>query len=412
MPITSPYEWMIYKSGSNYKLFRSNLATETESVIDTQTDLDTLWATMKTTMGSTNPATLFMRNAVYDYDTELTPPGVGFELVGENKLGVVLRPQGNISGFSTNSLEDITVRNLTLLTEHDTAYTQSLLKIKCNAISRPYFNFKDLKINHIVSSAKKQFGSGIGMEMTGASPAASYITCEDITVNGFQNTILLDSSGATGSPWVNEVHFIKVVGIHSFNFVKSNQLAGHDSFKWDFDKCAFQTTNVDGTTGDMFFLDDNATARHFGWNFDKSYFWDPVNTNKKYLKANNNCRINIRDSDPIDNRYMGGAGWDSTNKKWNSGARVKRSSYENSVSGFSVFNASGVASEFSVNPGKMHQNADECRIFVAPIGLDVAGIPWTVNETNRATNQFTVRFGRPPRQGTGNVVIYWEVSEW
>ena len=109
--IVSSPEFTIYKAGSNHKLFRSNLTDETAGVIDIQTDFDTLWSNLKTTVGA-NPATVAIRNGVYDYDTALTPTGSGFQIMGESKYDTVLRPQGNISAFSTNSLERISIRNL------------------------------------------------------------------------------------------------------------------------------------------------------------------------------------------------------------------------------------------------------------------------------------------------------------
>lgn len=406
-------EFVIYKAGSNHKLFRSNLTDETAGVIDIQSDFDTLWSNFKTTVGA-NPATVLLRNGVYDYDTTLTPTASGFQVFGESKYDTVLRPQGNISAFSTNSLERITIKNVKMLTELGATYTKKLLEVLVNGISRPYFNFEDLVLDHIQTSVRQQFGSAIGFQLTGANPAISWVTCRDILSNGFLNTILCDSNSGspTGNVWINDLTFERVSGIHSFNFVKTDQLSTHDSFKWDFHKCGWQTTFIDGTTGNMFDLDDNSGARHFVWTIDKCIMWDPVNTNKKFLKVNNNCRINIENCDPIDNRYMGGAGWDSTNERWNSGALVHRSSYHNRKQGISTQSGTGIATDFNINPGKLHQNADKCMIFIAPMHQDIRELPWSIPNSLVAANQFTVRFARPPRKGTNNVVIFWEVREF
>ena len=181
---------------------------------------------------------------------------------------------------------------------------------------------------------------------------------------------------------------------------------------YNFSHCGHQTTFVDGTTGHMFDLDDNSGARHFIWNIDKCIFWDPVNTTHKFLKVNTNARINLTDCDPIDNRYMGGAGWDATNERWNSGVTIKRSSYHNVKQGISTQSATGIATDFPINPGKLHQNADKCMIFISPMHQDIREIPWSIPNSLLSANQFTVRFARPPRKGTNNVIIFWEIREF
>lgn len=411
--IVSSPEFIIYKSGSNHKLFRSNLTDETAGVIDTQTDFDTLWSGFKTLVGS-NPATVEIRNGVYDYDTTLTPTGSGFTIIGESKYDTVLRPQGNISAFSTNSQERITIKNIKMLTELGNTYTKKLLEVLVNGISRPYFHFEELVLDHIQTSVRQQYGSALGFQLTGNNPAISWVTARDILSNGFINTVLIDSNSGspTGNVWINDLTFDRVIGIHSFNFVKTDQLNTHDSFMYNFTHCGHQTTFIDGTTGHMFDIDDNSGARHFVWNIHQSIFWDPVNTNHKFLKANTNCRVNITDCDNIDNRYMGGSGWDSTNEIWNSGALVKRSSYHNIKQGISTQSGTGLQTDFHINPGKLYQNADKCKIFIQTISNDIMSIPYTIRDDNRLSNQFTVRFSRPPRAGTNNIIIHWEVREF
>lgn len=406
-------EFIIYKTGSNYKLFHSKLSDETAGVIDTQTDFDTLWSNFKTTVGS-NPCSVALRNGVYDYDTTLTPTASGFQITGESRYDTVLRPQGDISAFSTNSLERITIKNLKMLTELGNTYTKKLLEVVANGISRPYFHFEMLTLDHIQTSVRQQYGHALGFQLTGNNPALSWITCRDILSNGFLNTILIDSNSGspTGNIWINDAIVQRVIGIHSFNYLKTDQLNTHDSFSWNFSHCGWQSTAVDGTSAHMFDIDDNSGARHFVWSMDQCIMWDPANTNKKFLKANNNCRVNIRDCDPIDNRYMGGNGWDSTNEKWNSGARVQRDSYENVITGFSTFSGTGLATDFSITPSKLFQNAEKCSIKLTPISNDVATIPWSVRDDNRSANNVTIRFARPPRVGTNNIIIHWEVREF
>lgn len=409
--IVGSYEFIVYKTGSNYKTFRSNLSDETAGVIDIQTDFDTLWSNFKTTVGN-NPASVSIRNGVYDYDTELTPPYSYCEITGENKYGTVLRPQGNISAFSTNNLGYFTLKNLRILTELGATHTKKVVKLSCNGISRSFFDLRDLTIDHIITSTRQQYGSAIGIELAGANPAVSFVTADNIQINGFQNAIEIDSTSQspTGNVWTNENTFNRIMALHPYNFLKSNTGSGHDTHLYNFHECVFQTTFQDATTGNMFDIDDNAGAIHRYWTMDKCVMWDPFSTAKKFLKANTNCRVNITNSDPIDNRYMGGSGWDATNEKWNTGAYVKRSSVHNSISGYTTHSATGLQTDFGTSPNKIHQNADKCLILVQPISNDVKSIPYTLRE-DRSGNSFFVRFARPPRKGTNNVVIYWEVRE-
>lgn len=389
-----PYKYVFVKDGSTYRCDRSNL-DGTTTALSSNSDMLTVWNAAKTDAGLEG-AHFHFRNSTYDIASPGATISAGgrYVVTGETIYGTVLKATGNYPVLKVLDTTGVSINNIRFLTEVGATYSANALELATNGTSRSWYELNMLSIEHSISSVRQQYGSGLGINLTGANSAISWVNASYINVAGFLNAIYVDSSTATGVPWTNENSFHRFNAIHSFNFCKTNQSTSHVSDGWEFNHCGWQTTAVDGTTGHMFDVDDSGTHRH--WSLDHCFAWDYANTNHKLVKVNANTQMGISNCIPTYSTYLG------TGSGWKNGALIQCWDHTSERTGQVTFSASGTTTDFAFAPTTYFLDMTDCDIIITPASLDAMG-PFAIKSVSSST--VTVTYKKPPRAGTNNVIL-------
>lgn len=391
-----PQKYVFVKDGSTFRCDRSNLDGTNTTNLSANTDALTVWNAAKTD-ASTTEAHFHFRNGIYDFASPGATITAGrYVITGESIYGTTLKPQGNFPALKIIDTIGVTLSNLELLVDQGATYTSSALMIQANGVSRQHYNLDMLAIEHSTGGGAtlQQFGNCLEVSLIGASPAISWLDARYIITRGFNNAIYVDSSTATGLPWTNENSFHRFTNSHAFTFCKTNQSSGHVSDAWQFNHCAWQTTNINATTGHMFDVDDSGTHRH--WALDRCFAWDFFNNTHKLLKVNANSQFALSNCVPTYSGFLG------TGSGWKNGALVNVWDQTSERVGKATFSATGIQRDFAIAPLNYFLEMEDCDIIVTAGSTDAIGEFGILSQFG---STFTVRYKRPPRAGTNNVVL-------
>jgi hypothetical protein len=410
-----PYTYQVYKDGSTYKADK-HLNDGSVTQINQNSDAITVINSVKTDAGLSEPRIHF-RNATYDLASSLQfTTGVSgrVHISGENKHGVLFRPTGNFPAIIINNY-NMTLENFKIFVDQGSAYTSDGLQLLAqNGQSISNLDMRDLFIEHRDGTGLIQTGNGINIKLAGTGDSAfSWINCDNIRIDGFLNTITNDTQSSAGSAsWCNEVSMNRIKATWSKNFFKSNLKAGHVSDGWYWDKCSWQTTAVDATTGDMFDLDDLAN-RHYQWSFSHCFGWDFANNNHKFLKYKAFTYASLFGCTPDGDSNLGGSGVGlaSTNI-------ARAGSQYGPRNGIAKFTADGKTRDFGIVPSLYGSDgggsADIRNYNINAWAMSIDAIGELAVKEDPTSSTFTVRFKYPPRAanpaGTQNVWIGWEIK--
>jgi hypothetical protein len=411
-----PYGYLVYKDGSLYKADKHN-PDGSVGLISQNADAITVLNAVKTDAGLVE-ARVHLRNATYDLASSLsTTTGVNGRMhwSGENQHGTILRPTGNFPALIVNNYNNA-FENIKILVDQGAPYTSDALQILAqNGQSISMLDLDRIFIEHRTGGGLQQNGNGINIKLTGTCDSAwSWLNSNNIRIDGLQTAISNDSQGSAGSnSWNNEMAWTRVKCSGSFNFFKSNLKAGHVSDGWYWDKCAWQTTGVDGTTGDMFYLDDGA-QRHYQWSMSHCFGWDFANNNHKFLKVRPSSYVSLFGCTPDGEINMGGSGYK------NGAVVIRAGSQYGPRRGQSTFSGNGIGNEFAIAPalyGSDGGGVADIRnylIYVTSASVDGINESCGVRTDNMTSTTFQVRFKNPPRAanppGTQNVIVNWEIQ--
>ncbi len=411
----SPYKYLIYKDGSNYKSDKHNTDGSITN-LSSNTDAITVVNAVKTDVGLAE-ARIHFRDATYDLASSITSTTGSqgrLHWSGESQHGTILKPTGNFPAIVLNNYNN-RFENFKISVDQGAGYTVPAFKLLAqNGQSISYADLYHIFIEHKISSTLQQYGQGLGVYLAGTGTSAwSWITAENVRIDGFHEAVALDSSASSGSSsWSNENSFSRIKASGNYNFFTSNMIATHISDNWYWARCGWQTTAVDGTTGDMFNLDDLA-QRHYSWSMSQCTGWDFPNTNKKFVKIKSYTYVSLFGCTPDGELNIGGSGYKTAN------AYVSRAgSMYGPRRGVAKFSADGKTKDFGVAPSLYGTggSADvrDYIVTVTPASVDAIG-EYAIKEDPSAST-FVIRYKRPPKAanppGTQNIVINWEINGW
>jgi uncharacterized protein YfiM (DUF2279 family) len=261
------------------------------------------------------------------------------------------------------------------------------------------------------------------MLLTGANPSISWFNCKDIMVQGFACAYKLATFAPTGSApqvWSNENSFFRCNSQHSKAFFQTGATVATDQlWSWHWKDCGWQTTGAgvgaDLTQDDMFDVDVFGTTLAIcrDWHIEDCVMWDPFNNVTKFFKASTNCRVFLRGggaapsgaSGPLGDQWMGGAGFDATNGRWNTGAYVERISPTAEQRGVQIASGTGAQTVFNIP----HRLLATPKLFNAFARSAAANAAYT--QTADATN-IILTYSAAPASGTNNLTWQWNAREY
>jgi hypothetical protein len=418
-PINPISQWIVYKSGSNYKAKNGTTGLTPYTGTNLKTDV---WNNIKSNPASRTRIHFLNNTDPYDIPSGQTldiPSTQHYHLSGESMHGVRIRPLGNDNAISLTNVRHGKIEGIHIYIDQGASYTNDPLKIIGNAGGVESIELANIKIRHDAGgSTFNQEGNNVVFLLQGADPNISWINAHDCHVYGGNSAILLTTSSASVFPWANEFVFTRFHGTHCKSFCISDipavagSITNSSASHWTFRDCNWQTTKVEATTLDMFKITNN--ARHRVWDIDNCYVWDIASTNNKYLNVNStDCRISVNNCEPIGDPFMAGTSWDATNGVWNNvGVSISRQSY------FSVKRgATSVGDGGTITHGMRDVTALSSTINVVPKVINVVGsvAGEFVSVTAKSSTTFTVAIkkwtGGTLTAGTTQTV-YWEAREY